>query len=695
MTQKNREKLLYSDNSILETALKEVEHIPVAALRNKIRTEIRQHPNFVLIGETGSGKTTCLPLLLLELRNEMGLKGRVGVTQPRRIATKSVSARDSDMLKCEIGKKVGYHIRFEDVTSEETDITFMTDGILLRKIQFDPYLLEYSIIMIDEAHERSLNIDLCLGLLKDVNVRRYELGIEPIRIVVSSATIERNKFASYISCGDGDNSVAIQGKMYPVQVMYEQETPWDYDYTKAAANKVRDIINSKNPGDILIFMPGKKEINATISQITSLINAETVDIMALHAELAPDEQDKIFLPSNKRKIIVATNIAETSVTIDGIKHVIDSGLIKQTQFDPKTGIEQLCLVEHALSGLDQRMGRAGRTAPGFCYRLFTKESLSHRPHYQVPEIQRSGLAQVVLAMKKVGIADVQEFDFIDPPNEDSVRQAEELLFLLGAIDECGEITPDGETMVDLSLEPRLGRMVIEAMKPNSNCLNEICIIASFLDGKNVFVRPTDFLEARRADQLHEQFRTDKDSDFMVILNVWQAYVRSGYDDEWAKANFLNEKALEEAKNVRSELIEVLASHGIFIDPRSKPRINKEAIGKAVAAGLVGNLMRFTGKSLKKLDGTKSDIGIHPSSVFFGSSFKEGSLLVSDEIFTNPEGRTYASNCLQVKIEWISEIAPQLSRFNRVNNHRRAGGRHEKNRLRKNIYDSSARFKGRR
>lgn len=657
----NPEKISHSDRTP-EEVLDGVNHIPVARLREAIRDEIREHPNFVLIGETGSGKTTCLPPLLLELKSELGLKGSIAVTQPRRVATRSVTGRVADMMGCRVGERVGYNIRFENITQDGTDITYMTDGILLRKIQFDPLLTEYAIVMIDEAHESSLNIYLCLGLLKVVNKRRIEANIEPLRIIIASATIERNKFAQYIGSGDAENFLEISGKMFPVEVFYEPQTRFDYDFTQGAANKVKMIIDNHLEGDILVFMPGKREISDTIEKIKVAIGESTAEIIPLHAELPPEDQDKIFLPSQKRKIIVSTNVAETSVTIDGIIHVIDSGVIKQTQFNPATGIEQLVLAEHAISGLDQRKGRAGRTAPGFCYRLFTEDSLHRRPQYQTPEIQRANLAQVVLAMKKVGIHNAADFDFIDRPNRHAVAQAENTLHLLGALDGDGYLTEIGELMVELALEPRLGRMVIEAIKPNINCINEICIIAAFLDGKNVFVRPEDLDLQRDADRHHKQFETDKDSDFVVILNIWQAYVRSGYDSEWAKRNYLNEKVLEEAKNVRLDLLDVLEGQGIHIDPNAKLRINKDAIGKAVTAGLIGNLMRSSrGYSLRKVDGTKSDIAIHPGSVFFNKSLRDGSLIVSDEIFTNPQGKTFACNCLEVKREWLTEVAPEIAK----------------------------------
>lgn len=377
-----------------EQALQNLE-IPLAENREQVRAFMREHPNFVLVGETGSGKTTCLPPLLLELKQELNLKGKIAITQPRRVAASSVAKRVANMMDCEIGEQVGYQVRFEDHTSEGTDLNFMTDGILLRKMQYDPLLSEYSIVMVDEAHERSLNIDLCLGLLKDCNKRRKEAGMEEIRVVVTSATIEKEKFANFFGDGSGDNSIEIPGKMYPVEVKYIGE-PVDDDYTRAAAAVVEDIVDpsysseweldfikknletfsdfrpivdriyspdsvepfedpkelmtefsrliNKNiqnkadfknkvwehikietSGDILIFMPGKQEIAQTIEKIKEKYGDNPdIEIVPLHAEVSPEEQDKAVSPSSsgKRKIVVSTNIAETSVTIPGVRTLL-------------------------------------------------------------------------------------------------------------------------------------------------------------------------------------------------------------------------------------------------------------------------------------------------------------------------------------------------------------------------------------
>lgn len=672
----------YSSHRTPEMALALVDHIPVANLRNELRPELVAHPNFVLIGETGSGKTTCTGPLLIELRDKLKLKGKVGVTQPRRIAATSVSSRVSDMLGSEVGGRVGYHVRFDDNTSSETDLVYMTDGILLKKIQYDPLLREFAIIMIDEAHERSLNIDLCMGLLKMVNESRASLGINPIRIVVSSATIDRNLFADYIGLGDRDNSVEIQGQMFPVQIFYENDDNPNKDFTLAAAKKVKQIINSDSEGDILIFMPGKTEINRTVENIFAQIGYGEVDVLQLHSELSPEEQNKVFLPSQKRKVIVSTNIAETSVTIDGIIHVIDSGLVKQNQFNPVTGIEQLVLVEHSLSGIDQRAGRAGRTAPGFCHRLFTEKSLKRRLKYQTSEIQRSNLTELVLTMKAIGIDDILDFNFIEQPNPETVDYAISLLTKLGALDDYGDITDIGVFMKVLSIEPRLARMIIEAIDPKNNCVNEICILAAFVDGKNVFVRPADPLLAKKVDSIHAQFKTNKDSDFITYLNIWQAYVQSGYSERWAKANYLNEKVLEEAYLVREELLDVLSAKGIHIDSRTKPKMNTEAIGRTLAVGLADGLLRKTKNGFKKVDNTKDEIFVHPSSVLGRTNFSDGDYILSADIFMDAYGKTYAASCMHLKQEWVEDILPHHNRSQK--NHKRG---HKKTH---NIFKNSSR-----
>jgi HrpA-like RNA helicase len=497
--------------------------LPILRYAQEIKETIARNETAIIVGETGSGKTTQIPLLLLE---EMSPETRIAITQPRRVATRSVARYVAKKVGCHLGDKVGYQVRFEVHTTEGTRINFMTDGILLRKIQRDPLLQEYDVVMVDEAHERSLNIDFTLGLLKRLQKKRAEAGMKPIKIIVTSATLEKEKFARYF----GDSPmVEIPGRLHPVDIHYEKNCP--HDYTKAAAEKVKSIIEQNKEGDILIFMPGQEEIDKTIREIEAL-EVSDITILPLYGQMSAEDQDKIFEKTSGRKVIVATNIAETSVTVPGIRHVIDSGLIKQIEFDPATGIETLAVRPHAKSGCIQRAGRAGRLAPGECWRLYTEEDFNNRQEFQTPEIQRSNLAHVVLMMKKIGIEDVKSFEFIDPPEPEALRQALDTLKILGALDENERITEIGETMAELPLEPHIARMVIEAEK--HGCVETICTIASFLGCRSVFVRPKG--KEAEADEAHRRFKVPE-SDFLTLLKIWQEYEANHYKDSWARDNF--------------------------------------------------------------------------------------------------------------------------------------------------------------
>ncbi|MFN7088773.1 MAG: helicase-related protein, partial [Candidatus Paceibacteria bacterium] len=422
--------------------------------------------------------------------------------------------------------------------------------ILLRKIQEDPLLQDYSAVMVDEAHERSLNIDFTLGLLKRLQKERAKVGLPPLKIIVTSATLEKEKFACYF----GESSmVEVPGRLYPVDIHYENNV---YDYTTAAAEKVKMIVEQNKEGDILIFMPGWEEIDRTIKEIERL-GIPDIEILPLHGEMAPEDQDKIFAQSKKRKVIVSTNIAETSVTVPGIRHVIDSGLIKQIEFDPSTGIETLSTRYHAKSGCVQRAGRAGRLAPGECWRLYPESNFDIRPEFQTPEIQRSNLAHVILMMKKIGIENVRSFEFIDPPEAKSFEHAIDTLKTLGALDDNEDITDIGEAMAELPLEPHIARMVIEAEK--YNCVEAICTIASFLGGRSVFIRPKG--KESEADVAHRHFRVPE-SDFLTLLRVWEEYEANDFSDSWARNNFLHSKMLAEVRQVRYQLFRVLRRNGI-------------------------------------------------------------------------------------------------------------------------------------
>jgi RNA helicase HrpA len=640
MTEEEFDYKKYRDELAVEIKRKPKElELPILKYAEKIKETIASNQNAIIVGETGSGKTTQIPLLLREI---ISPEDRIAITQPRRVAARSVARYVAERVKCHIGEEVGYQVRFEDHTTEGTRINFMTDGILLRKIQEDPFLREYSIVMVDEAHERTLNIDFVLGLLKLLQRKRTEAGLPPLKIIITSATLEKEKFARYFG---NSPMVEVPGRLYPVEIHYEEEPV--YDYTKTAAEKVRMIVEQNKKGDILIFMPGEEEIYKTIREIEAL-RLPGIIILPLYGQMSPEEQDKIFEETNERKVIVATNIAETSVTVPGIRYVIDSGLIKQIEFDPSTGIETLAVRPHAKSGCIQRAGRAGRLAPGECWRLYTESGFNNRPEFQTPEIQRSNLAHVVLMMKKIGIEDVRSFEFIDPPEAKALEQAIDTLKALGALDENEQIAEIGETMAELPLEPHIARMVIEAEK--HNCVKAVCTIVSFLGGRSVFVRPKS--KEPEDDTAHRRFKVPE-SDFLTLLKVWQEYEANDYSDDWAKNNFLNSKVLYGVKQIRYQLFRVLRRNGIRASELQDP----EAIGKSVAAGLIENLMEYYSRySYRRVKDGKSGFFIHPSSAVFGHTPR---FIVSAEIVQTT--KPYARFVQEVKPQWIREIAPHLTR----------------------------------
>jgi HrpA-like RNA helicase len=623
-------------------AKKDHPRVPMDDYEKQIIEYIKDNESSIIIGETGSGKTTRIPVFLMHAFPET----KIAITQPRRVAARSVAKFVAERVGCEIGDEVGYKVRFENEVSEGTRANFMTDGMLLRKLEFDPLLEEYDIIMVDEAHERNLNIDFTLGMLKKVQALRKEQGRQELKIIVTSATMEKEKFSKYLN---QPNLVEVPGRMFPVEVKYLNSP--ESDFTKAAANTVESICAGHEAGDILIFMPGEQEIFKTISEIEKL-NIPGIEIMPLYGRLESEAQDKIFSPSPRRKVIVSTNIAETSVTIDGVKFVIDSGVIKQKQFNPKTGIESLDVVPHAQSGCEQRKGRAGRTAPGICYRLYTEDDYLSLDKFQTPEIARSNLDHVVLAMKNLGIEDVRNFDFIDPPEREAIEQAIKVLQILGALDEQEKLTALGKEMADLPLTPELARMVLEAKE--FGCVKSVCTIAALLSVKSVFVRPKN--KEADADLEHEKFK-NPGSDFLTMLKVWEKWVDVGFNVGWARENFLNFRGLQEAKEVRAQLMEIIGQRDIA-SVNGNDR-NEEQISKSISAGLIHKIAKHVDRRsgyepLVALARSSENFHIHPSSAVFET---EPEYVIGSDIVSTK--KTYARSCQTLRLEWLPEIAPQI------------------------------------
>lgn len=623
--------------------------LPINRHKQEIKEALGESDVVIVVGETGSGKTTQIPLIMLETFEG---KGKVAITQPRVMAARSVSQFVAEEVGCKIGEEVGYHVRFDDKTSQGTKVNFMTDGILLRKMQSDPMLSEYMAVMVDEVHERSTNIDFVLGNLKRIQSLRNESGLKPLKVMVTSATLEKEKLSNYFG---GAPIVEVKGRTYPVEVHYVEPVSMlldNHDNETTCPDVtplVKEIIEKGKEGDILIFEPGVDEINKTIDSLSKVDLGEVL-ILPIHGNLQPTDQDRIFEESDKRKIIVATNVAEASITVPGVRVVVDTGLVKQMEFDHDTGISSLVLTKQAQDGCIQRTGRAGRVAPGDCYRLYSKENFEDRQKFHLPEIQRSDLAGVVLTMKQMGIEDVETFEFLDPPEKGKLDQAILTLKKLGALDESENVTKLGKEMAELPLEPHLARMVVEAKK--FGCEAEVATVVAFLGLKPVFLRfdkEREWEKYRLAESAQGRFKNSS-SDFLTLLNVWREYEKNGCENEWARENCLNPRVLREARQVRSQLFGILG-----VNRYIKREVNDELIGKSIAMGLVENLAEnsFSKHGYIRVDST-GNYFVHPSSCLFSSNCQY--ITVAKVVEST---KVYGSFAEEVELEWIAEMVPNM------------------------------------
>lgn len=554
--------------------------------------------------------------------------------QPRRVAATTVATRVAEEMRCILGEEVGYSIRFEDLTSAKTRIKFLTDGLLLREALADPLLSRYSVIMVDEAHERSLSTDILLGVLKKIIKRRPEL-----RIIISSATLQAEEFLRFFS-GDqseqsdeaGEHSVgriiSLEGRMYPVDTMYLEEPA--EDYVERAVKTVFDIHTSEPDGDILVFLTGREEIDTALQLIADRAQslrprAQTILSLPLYAGLSSEQQLHVFepAPENTRKVIVSTNIAEASVTIDGIAYVIDCGFVKLRAFNPKTGIETLTATPVSKASATQRAGRAGRTKPGKCYRLYTQAAYVSLPEATVPEIQRSNLAPIILQLKALGIDNVLRFDFLTPPPAELIIRALELLYSLGAVDDYAKLTrPLGVRMAEVSVEPMMAKVLLSA--PTMGCLSKILSIAAMtsLQGAVWFHHDG---EKKATESARRKFAAEE-GDHLTLLNVYQAFVTKGRkDSKWCRDNFLNYKSMSRAVSVRAQLKRYLERFGIDVDEtlatnkRADEMPDKgERIRKCLTAGYFAHAARMQPDgSFRTINGSVI-LHAHPSSLMFVS-----------------------------------------------------------------------------
>ena len=539
-------------------AIRYDEALPIAAKRDEIKAALEKHQVLVIAGETGSGKTTQLPKICLEIGR--GVHGLIGHTQPRRLAARSVATRVAEELATPLGELVGYQVRFEDQSKESSLIKLMTDGILLAETQHDRFLEKYDTIIVDEAHERSLNIDFLLGFLKTLLPRRPDL-----KVIITSATIDLERFSEHF---DGAPIVEVSGRTYPVETWYrplaaeidEDGNRIEDDLTVdqgilAALDEIAAHEKSvgQRPGDVLVFLPGEREIRDA-AEVLRKANLKFTEVLPLYARLTPAEQQKIFQPRPGRKIVLATNVAETSLTVPGIRYVIDSGTARISRYSYRSKVQRLPIEAVSQASANQRKGRCGRVEPGICIRLYSEEDFLGRPEFTDPEILRTNLAAVILQMLHLRLGDIQDFPFIEPPDGKAISDGFNLLQELSAVNRENQLTPLGRQLARLPIDPRLGRMLLEAAQQGS--LAEVLIVASALSVQDVRERPADRQQA--ADQAHAQWK-DPDSDFAALINLWRGFEEKRQElgsnplRSWCRKNFLNYLRLREWRDAHRQL----------------------------------------------------------------------------------------------------------------------------------------------
>lgn len=613
--------------------------LPIEAYEARIVEAVREHRVVVVAAETGAGKSTLVPLMLL--RAGLAENGLIGVTQPRRVAAMTVSSYVAFLHGSALGETIGFHIRAQRQFGRETRIKFMTEGILLRELHSDPELRRYQVVVVDEAHERGVNQDLLLALLKQVLRRRDDL-----RVLIMSATIDEQRFADHFG---GAPIIKVPGRVYSVDVRYEEETLLGIGMVvQRAAEKVVEIISSRDSGDILVFMPDEE----TIKAVCALLEASELRglrILPLYGTQSPDEQREVFRRDGQRRVIVATNIAETSITLDGVRHVVDSGLIKSMTY-VSASMSALKVGEHSQAGCEQRCGRAGRTQAGICHRLFTQADFAERPQYTSPEIQRMSLDQVLLHLRALGYSldEVLSLEFMDPPGEERWREAENRLRTLGALGADGQVSDDGLRMERLPVAPMLGRMVLEADK--YGCLKQIVPIVAGFTTRPVFVRPRG--KEEEADQQHTLLK-DARSDALTLLRVWQLWSQqpNGARHSWARERFLSSRALCEIDRNYAHVLSILEREGFKTSSDPHP----DKISKAVAAGLIVNLCIKEEAHSYLWHGR--EVHIHPSSAMFRGLAPR--MMVCAEVVQT--SKTFARGCSAVEETWLEEIIPVAAR----------------------------------
>ena len=645
------------------------EALPVSARRDEIAAALLANQVVIVSGETGSGKTTQLPKIALSIGRGPAREGKpggglIGHTQPRRIAATSTAKRIAQELGTPIGEHVGYQVRFNDAMSAGASVKLMTDGILLAETQNDPLLRAYDTIIIDEAHERSLNIDFLIGYLRQILPRRPDL-----KLIITSATIDAQRFAEHFA-RDGKPApvIEVSGRLYPVEIRYrpiQADQPAD-GAPRSDKARERDLYDGivdavdelcrLGPGDVLVFLPGEREIRDAAEALRKHHPPHT-EILPLFARLSVQEQERVFKPSNARRIVLATNVAETSLTVPGIRYVVDTGLARVKRYSYRNKVEQLQIESISQAAANQRAGRCGRVADGVCIRLYEESDFAGRPHFTDPEILRSSLAAVILRMKALRLTDIEAFPFIEPPLGRAIADGYQLLQELGALDEANQLTGTGRQLAKLPLDPRVARMILAAK--DQHCLREVLIIASALSVQYPRDRPQEAQEA--ADQAHRKF-VDERSEFLGWVKLWKwfedavAHKKTNRQlQEQCRSHFLSHVRLREWRDVHSQLHTTVSEQGWRLND-SEPTF--EQLHKALLTGLLGNvglkLDEADGKGREYLGARGIKFHLWPGSLI---ARKVGRWIIAAELVET--SRLYARTLARIEPEWVEQVGKHL------------------------------------
>ena len=620
------------------------EALPVNQRRGEIAQAITAHQVVVVCGETGSGKTTQLPKICLELGR--GIAGLIGHTQPRRIAARATATRIAQELKSELGRYVGYKIRFTDRSTPESYIKLMTDGILLAETQTDPLLRQYDTLLIDEAHERSLNIDFLLGYLKQLLPKRPDL-----KVIVTSATLDAERFSKHFN---GAPVIEVSGRLFQIETRYQ---PFDEDRDRDVNDAIVDAVSEahrEGAGDVLVFLPGEREIREAAEALRKH-HPPGLEILPLFARQSAQEQSRIFASHQGRRVVLATNVAETSLTVPGIRYVIDTGCARVKRYSHRNKVEQLQVENISQAAAKQRAGRCGRVQAGICFRLYSEEDFTKRAPYTDPEILRSSLAGVILRMKSLQLGDVEEFPFLEAPAPRMIADGYQLLAELGAIDETTkELTPIGQELAKLPLDPKIGRMILAAR--DQNCLKEMLVIAAALAVQDPRERPQE--AAGSADQAHAKWKDEK-SEFLSWLKLWNAadevwrHDSTNKQRQWCRQNFLSWLRLREWRDIHGQLHTLCTEHSWR---ENQLAASYEAIHKALLAGLLGHIGLRNEEDRNYLGARGIKFFIHPGSQL---AKKAGRWVVAAELVDT--SRLFARCIANIQPEWLEEVGRHLIR----------------------------------